>query len=158
MKEAANYKIISRLTLSLTILTFSLFSTSSITQKNIDWEILSDVTFENKFDEETSMYWLIPDFGKNVLTYKSKQVILEGFVIPIDLEEGLYVLSRFPYSSCFFCGAAGPASIVEVLFKEKVNALPLDLQAKIQGQLILNDLDFDHFNYILKEAKIVERK
>ena len=133
-----------------------LFFGQATCQKALTWDILGDVLFEEKYDEETELYWLIPQFGKEIKSYQNKKVNLKGYLIPIDIQSQLYVLSRYPYSSCFFCGGAGQESIVELNFKNKIGAQPVDLNATIQGKLILNDSDFDHFNYILEEAVILK--
>lgn len=54
-------------------------------------------------------------------------------------------------ASCFFCGGAGPETIIEVIFKKKP-PFKTDQIVEITGILELNADDVDHCNYILKEA------
>ena len=123
-------------------------------QDEMSWEALADVTFEKQFDKETNAYWLIPVFGQQPRTNEGKTVIIEGYFIPVDMDSDFYVLSQFPYASCFFCGGAGPESVVELqMEKKQANKLRLDQRVRIQGVFQTNNSDFDHCNYILKDAK-----
>jgi len=49
----------------------------------------------------------------------------------------VYALSAFPFSSCFFCGAAGPESVMEILFDSPQELLTDDVITVI-GQIKLN--------------------
>lgn len=144
----------------LTIFLFlgSLCLTSALFgQKALSWKVLDDVRFEEKMDENTGGYWLVPVFGKQPKAYQNQTVVMEGYFIPLDTGGKVHVLSRFPYSSCFFCGGAGPESIVELqLEKRLMKHLRMDEKVRFQGRLVLNDSDYEHFNYILKEARLLK--
>ena len=45
-------------------------------------------------------------------------VRIKGFLIPLDTDGEAYALSAYPLSSCFFCGNAGPGSVMELLLAE----------------------------------------
>jgi len=124
-------------------------------QKVINWEHLADVDFEEKEDDYTGMYYLYPHFGKNVKALQGKTVDLEGYLIPVDVESNIFVLSKYPLSSCFFCGAAGPETIVEVEFQYDIEHTSMDDLTTIRGRLKLNSDDFEHFNYILSDPELV---
>lgn len=128
-------------------------------QQAIKWKALTDVTFTEKYDQKIDGYWLVPTFGEKTKAWNNQQVILEGFFIPIDLDENFHVLSRYPYSSCFFCGGAGPESIVELqLDKEVAKRLEMDQRLRFEGTLVLNDSDMYHCSYILKNARPVKNQ
>ena len=55
-------------------------------------------------------------------------------------------------ASCFFCGASGPESVIEINFKS-VPPFKTDQVVTITGVLELNKYDVDHFNYILNKAE-----
>lgn len=125
-------------------------------QQAIKWKALTDVTFTEKFDKKINGYWLIPTFGAKTKAWENKLVILDGYFIPIDLDDNFHVLSRYPYASCFFCGAAGPESIVELQLDKKVSMrLEMDERLRVEGVLVLNNSDLDHCSYILKNAKLI---
>lgn len=130
---------------------------SSMGQAAEGWEILTDVTFEEQYDENIDGYWLIPNFGKRLRAQQNKPLTVKGYFIPIDPDDGFFVLSKFPYAACFFCGGAGPESVIELnVQKSEVEHIRLDQKVTFTGKLKLNRSDFDHCNYILKEAKLIQ--
>src|SRR5690606_24841254 len=85
----------------------------------INWNQLTDVSFKTIFNKEYQMDIMYPVFGAEVKKIQSKQLSISGYMIPLDIKAGLYAISRFTYSSCFFCGAAGVESVVSLKFKNK---------------------------------------
>jgi hypothetical protein len=139
----------------LVLLSLSALRTTA--QSATGWEILTDVTFEEQYDENIDGYWLIPNFGKKLRAHQNKPLTVEGYFIPIDPDDGFFVLSKFPYAACFFCGGAGPESVIELnVKKSEVEHIRLDQKVTFTGKLQLNRSDFDHCNYILKEAKLIK--
>lgn len=146
-------KNLSRLVL---LLLLGLPTLSALGQSSKGWDILADVVFEEQYDEQMDGYWLIPNFGKQPRAHQNKPLVLEGYFIPIDMEDGFYVLSKFPYTSCFFCGGAGAETVVELdIGKAKVSHIRMDQKMRFSGTLNLNRTDFNHCNYILKNAKLL---
>lgn len=62
------------------------------------------------------------------------------------------VLSKYPYSQCFFCGMAGPESIAEVQLAGKRPKFRTDKTYTFTGKLKLNERDMEHLNFILVGA------
>jgi hypothetical protein len=78
--------------------------------------------------------------------------------MPIDVEGNAYIiLSKFPYSQCFFCGGAGPETIAEVYFKIKLSKFEADQFIRVKGKVKLNETDLEHGNFILTDAILVEK-
>ena len=138
------------------ILMLFLYSGSSMAQSDLSWDILSDVTFEEQYLEESDTYWLIPSFGDFIKLYEKQEVTIDGYLIVIDIDENFFVLSKYPYSACFFCGAAGPDSIVELQLDQKLRGVETDQKVRVRGRLSLNKSDIEHFNYILTQASVIE--
>ncbi|HEY3401976.1 MAG TPA: hypothetical protein VGK59_01235 [Ohtaekwangia sp.] len=131
-----------------------LISASAFGQDNNFWHTLAQVSFENKkdkngYDVET------PVFSKYLKTFQGKKVKLKGYIIP--LEElggpGKFMLSSLPFNLCFFCGAAGPETVVEIESTEKVKFTTKPIT--MEGTLMLNDKDPDHHMYLLKQAILI---
>jgi len=132
-------------------------TSASFGQKSLSWKVLDDVTFQEKFDEEFQAYWLVPIFGEKVKAHENQTVVLEGYFIPIDMDGKVQILSRYPYANCFFCGGAGPESIVELQLERKLTEyLSMDDRVRFQGKLVLNESDYEHCNYILKDARLLK--
>jgi hypothetical protein len=138
------------------ILLFTGISQQVYSQKNITWETLKDVKFTDKWSEEFQAYYQVPKFGAALKALDGKEVIIKGYIIPIDVIEDYYVLSANPYSSCFFCGQAGPESVMEVQLKKKTRELKMDQVLTFKGKLKLNAEDIYQLNYILENAEVVD--
>ena len=69
----------------------------------------------------------------------------------------IFLVSQFPMSACFHCGAAGPETVIEIYFKEKP-PYKTDQIIEVTGVLELNPDDVSHCNYILREctAKLID--
>ncbi|MFB0906671.1 MAG: hypothetical protein ACI9V1_001874 [Spirosomataceae bacterium] len=118
------------------------------------WQDLSDVEFNREFVPSEKNYFYIPKFGKSVLALNGKTVQLSGYFIPFN--EELAVISASPMASCFFCGAAGPETMAEIQFVKKPKRYKTDQRLTIRGTFRTNKDDFNHLNYILKNAEVVE--
>jgi hypothetical protein len=120
--------------------------------KLIDWNTLADVTFKEKYYEKTKEWYLFPSFGPVVKALNGKDVRIKGYVIPLDVDEGIFALSAFPFAACFFCGGAGPETVIRLKFKDKPKKYKTDYVAVFAGKLKLNATDVNEFNYILENA------
>ncbi len=121
-------------------------------QQKINWQDLAQVKFTEKFFPAYGEAFLYPTFLQPVKALEGKQVTITGYFLNIDPQEKLYILSKGPMSSCFFCGVGGPETAVELQFKEKQN-FRTDAIVAITGTLKLNADDVEHFNYILSGCK-----
>lgn len=120
----------------------------------ITWENLRDVTFKKKWNAKENMFVLEPSFGSKVMALKGKTVSLTGYMIPVDVDANYYVLSANPFASCFFCGQAGPESVVSVKFKNISKRFNTDDRVTINGIFVLNTEDINELNYILEKAEL----
>lgn len=124
-------------------------------QQELSWRDLAQVTWEEKFIEEYNMNFLVPVFG-SIREKEGETISIKGYVLPLDAEGNFFVLSRFPYSSCFFCGGAGPESIVELILSDREKRkFEMDDLLIFEGTLRLNGDDLNHFTYMLEDAKVV---
>lgn len=134
-----------------TLVFFFLIRVACFSQDKITWNDLSDVTFSDKYFPSVDDYFLFPSFGKTLKELEGKQIEITGYFLNIDPENGIYLLSRNPMASCFFCGGAGPETIVEVHFKKEVT-FKTDQIIQVTGIFKLNEEDINHTNFILEEA------
>jgi len=133
-----------------------LLSTSVGAQTQITWQTLTDVRFTDKYSHQEEAYYYYPHFGSSVKELEGKEVYLKGFMLVIDRKEGIYILSRSPFASCFFCGNGGPESIVELKLKPDHPKFKMDQVVTIKGRLKLNQDDIYQCNYILEEAEVYD--
>jgi hypothetical protein len=116
------------------------------------WAVLGRVTF-NGGNDVLSMNMVPPTYSREVLALEGKTITIEGYVIPMDFGGGYIVISSNPYATCFFCGGAGPETVMEVYLKEKKK---IDVEkVTVRGKLVLNRGEIEHLTYMLQEAEIV---
>ena len=133
-----------------------IFALCSFSQNVITWELLKNVEFDEVWSEEFQAYYMVPKFSNAVKAMDGKEVQIRGFIIPVDIVQDYYVLSANPYSSCFFCGQAGPESVMEIEMIKKYEGLRMDQVITFKGRLKLNVDDIYQLNYILQDAEILE--
>ena len=128
---------------------------------NLDniWKTLKEVTWKYKYSEEFKAKVAYPDFGASIKALENKEVTITGFVVPVEMYAGegqeFLILSAFPASSCFFCGGAGPESVIEVYPTSESAFSSLKRTVTFKGKLELNPDDFSHLIYILRDAEYV---
>ncbi len=118
----------------------------------LSWRTLTDVDFKDVYIDELDAYYWKPTFGASVKALEGKEVFITGYVIPVDYDEDFYVLSRYPFANCFFCGGAGPESVVDLRFKGKTRRYETDERLTFKGTFALNANDVYQMNYILEGA------
>lgn len=123
----------------------------------IDWDMLMNNKYRLRYFSEIDMEMFSPVFPATVKALHEKTVIIKGFVIPFDVEEGLLSLSLNPNASCFFCGNASPSSVLSLYLKEKDKHYKIDAYKKFKGTFQLNSDDPNEFYYVLRNAEEVER-
>ena len=140
----------------LATILFLFFMGNIFSQNIITWELLKNVEFDEIWSEEFQAYYMVPKFSESVKEMDGKEVQIRGFIIPVDIVQDYYVLSANPYSSCFFCGQAGPESVMEIQMIKKHEGLRMDQVITYKGTLKLNVDDIYQLNYILEDAEIIE--
>tara|TARA_B100001057_G_scaffold15258_1_gene14463 strand:+ start:1396 stop:1986 length:591 start_codon:yes stop_codon:yes gene_type:complete len=116
----------------------------------LTWRMLEDVEFKDVYIEELDAYYWKPTFGDIVNGLEGKEVHITGYMIPVDLDEDFYVLSRYPFANCFFCGGAGPESVIDLRFEGKSpRVYQTDERLTFAGKFRLNSDDVYQMNYIL---------
>lgn len=116
------------------------------------WVILSKITYKKEYDALLGLKVDKPIFSKEVKALEGKEITLKGYIIPTDgfKSHKEFVFSAFPYSSCFFCGQAGPETVIEVQAKEAI--LYTSETIEIKGKLKLNPTDVNRLMYSLTEV------
>ncbi len=123
----------------------------------LQWPDLAIPDYRTEYREEIGQEVNIPLFREDVRQLDGKRVKITGFFFPFEdnLEDPYYVLSQYPFSQCFFCGAAGPESVMDLLVKRRPGKIKMDDFVTFKGRLRLNDEDVMYLNYILEEAEQV---
>ena len=137
------------------LITLSLFVLSQLAtaQPMLDWSDLADVQFFEKFSNSLGIKYYQATFGEDIKELEGEEVMVMGYLIPLDALGETYALSKNPFSACFFCGAAGPETVVELRVKaEYVRRYQTDERRAFRGRLQLNESSLEQFNYVLINA------
>jgi len=143
----------------LFIVTFlTLVSNQKLAAQTDYWAVFSKTRFEVRYSEKAQEYLNFPIFPAEVKALESKVISVEGYYLPVDVVGEAYVIiSKYPYSQCFFCGGAGPETIAEVSFKTKPPKFSADQYIRVRGKLKLNTDDIDRTNFLIQEAELIEK-
>lgn len=117
------------------------------------WRSFEKVSFESRYVESEQASFYFPSFPEELQKLEGKKVRITGFYLPIDVSSDAVVLSRYPMATCFFCGEAGPESVMMVYPKERLEGLKMDEEVVFEGILELNSKDVYQLSFILKDAK-----
>jgi hypothetical protein len=128
-------------------------STGLESYAELTWKDLTDVEFKDVYVDELDAYYWKPIFGPLVKDLEGGKFYITGYVIPVDIDEDFYVLSRYPFANCFFCGGAGPETVIDLQFEgHSPREYATDERLSFAGELKLNADDVYQMNYILVGA------
>jgi hypothetical protein len=119
----------------------------------ITWDSLKHVKYVVKFNKQYQTNFQYPVFSFDIKSLKGKELYISGYLIPLDVSQGLYAISRNPYASCYFCGKSGPESVISLKFKTKPPRYKLDTFKTMKGTLFLNETNPMDFFYIFTAAE-----
>jgi hypothetical protein len=120
------------------------------------WKQLSKITYKKEYDELMGFKVDVPVFSEEIKEMAGKEINIKGYIIPVEgyKSHTEFIFSAFPYNMCFFCGGAGPETVMEVSSLEPVKYTAE--QIEIKGKLELNDSDINRLMYILTDVKLVK--
>ncbi len=120
------------------------------------WKTLSRITYKKEFDELMGFKIDKPVFSDKVRALEGKEITIKGYIIPVEgyKSHKEFILSAFPYNMCFFCGGAGPETVMEVEASEPVKYKADAIYLK--GKLELNADDINRLMYKIVDAVLTE--
>jgi len=137
---------------------FLLASTLQLTAQETTntWKSLAKITYKKEYDELMGFKVDVPVFSEEIKEMAGKEINIKGYIIPVEgyKSHKEFIFSAYPYNMCFFCGGAGPETVMEVSAVEPVKYTAE--QIEIQGKLELNDTDVNRLMYILTDVKLVK--
>ncbi len=125
-------------------------------QKENVWKTLSKITYKKEYDEFLGFKIDKPVFADQVHELEGKEIIIKGYIIPVEgyKSHNEFIFSAYPYNMCFFCGGAGPETVMEVESNDAVEYTAE--QVILKGKLVLNADDVNRLMYLLVEATQIE--
>ncbi len=131
---------------------------SSSAQTLVSWNTFAQVTFHKEYSETFGFEVNVkpPEFSKELMALNGKEIKVKGYVIPVDVELGMYMVSANPFANCFFCGNAGPETVVELFPNGSFPRFTTDQMVTFQGILQINiQGEMNAVPYQLFQAKMV---
>ncbi len=117
------------------------------------WRTLSRITYKKEYDELMGFKIDKPVFSEDIKKLEGKVVEVRGFIIPTEgyKSHHEFIFSAFPYSMCFFCGGAGPETVMEVVASKAVRYTAEAIT--LRGVMRLNADDINRLMYALEDAE-----
>jgi len=134
------------------------FSTLLSAQDSKDhWNTLAMVNSESKFDDMMGMVVKTATPTAIAETLNGEEITIRGFVIALDAKAKLkhFMFSRYPQNMCFFCGAAGPESAMQVFLNEGETIDYTKDKIEIRGTLNIQKGDPSGLIYTLSNAELL---
>lgn len=146
---------------SIFLLLFVIFGTAMIAQPATEshektWKTLAKITYKKEYDEILGFKIDKPVFSDKVKALDGKEIYVKGYIIPVEgyKSHKEFILSAFPYNMCFFCGGAGPETVMEV---NSVKPIPFQAESIIlKGKLQLNPDDVNKLMFALTDATLIK--
>ena len=121
----------------LALLLFMCLGLIGFAKERLSWNTFERLNFEEVYEPTTASWVQVPVWTEELKQWDGKLVRITGYIIALDAVNSQYALSAFPFSSCFFCGAAGPESVLELDLKHQQEYLT-DEVITFKGVLELN--------------------
>jgi len=148
------------------ILLFTLlfcFRNDVFAQKKNVWSTLGLMKYERQFSEHdgiNSNRGGGSKFRPLIEALDGEEIEVTGYIIPLSGKKAQshLMFSMYPFATCFFCGNAGPETIMDIKLKTKLSErIKQDDRMTFRGKLKLNATDLYYLNYILEDAEVVEK-
>jgi hypothetical protein len=120
----------------------------------LTWKLLAQIKYLKKPSKDYPEGVMYPVVNPTLKAKNKKAITMSGFIIPIDNKN--YALSKNVFASCFFCGQAGPETIMGIKFKNPGIKLKTDQYVTLQGTFRYNDSDVDDWIYHIENAVITK--
>ncbi len=145
---------------TLFISLFCLITSISLAQdRGYDqWNTLAMVNMESKFDDMMGMIIKTATPTPVVQALQGKEIEIRGYMIALDVtaKQAHFMFSRYPQNMCFFCGAAGPESAMQVFMAGGKKLEHTTNKVVLKGILNIQKGDPTGLIYTLTDAELIE--
>jgi len=121
-----------------------------------DWSSFENAEFKEIFVENLYAFKSLLNPDESITSLEGKEFQITGYYIPVATKDQSIILSKTPFSSCFFCGNAGQETVIDVrLLKPTKQNYVADHKITVRGILRINTEDWETLSFILEESEIV---
>jgi hypothetical protein len=129
---------------------------TQVSAQETTWKTLGKISYTKQYDELMGFKVDVPVFSEDIKALEGKEVEVKGYIIPVEgyKSHKEFIFSAFPYTMCFFCGGAGPETVMDVFAKNPVEYSAE--QITLRGKLELNATDINRLMYSIHDAELIE--
>lgn len=122
------------------------------------WRTLAMMKYEKQFSQKGGDSAASGKFIKMIEALEGKEIELKGYIIPLSGKKAQshFMFSAYPYNNCFFCGKAGPESVIEVFTEGDTKIQYSDKAIIMKGTFEFTSRNPDDVMFTLKSAKFVK--
>ncbi len=149
------------LTFLFTVLGIGIVNYKFVAQQTISWSDFSEITYVEKYDSSLQAIYMMPVFDNKLKAIDGKPVTITGYLFPIDIQSGYYILKadNKPFGCCM-SHAGNSNELIELRF-ENIDPKLLEKyatrQITVTGNFELNENDIMALDLILESAMVVNR-
>jgi hypothetical protein len=134
---------------------FTFLSNSAFSQKKITWQNVVEIYAKEFRLTEKNPTSTINKTTMSLEDIVNKKVKIVGYFLDLDPDGKWFILSKNPFATCFFCGKAGPETILELLgFKNPKKKFKSDDMVEVTGEFnTIYDLE-DKVSFVLENVSI----
>jgi len=111
-------------------------SNTTFSQLKLTWKDVIDVYAKEVIFSEKNPTKAIKGQGKSLKDVEGKKITITGYFLDLDPDGKWFMVSKNPFASCFFCGGAGPETVIELLrFENKKKKYKTDDIVEVTGTL-----------------------
>ncbi|MBX7176426.1 MAG: hypothetical protein K1X68_06615 [Saprospiraceae bacterium] len=137
------------------LLTLIFLDTVTVLAQYSIWPILSGVKYKKVSDPLLGYEVDYPVFNDEIKSIEGRRVKVRGFIVPTNGYKSSreFVLSALPVKSCYFCGGAGPETVIEIRARQDI---PVTAErVELEGRFRLNSADLNRLMFQLEDAILV---
>lgn len=139
-------------------LSFCLFLVTNVVnaQQNV-WRTLAMVKMEKQFSRDDGMGKSMR-FSAPIERLEGQEVTVEGYIVPLSgkKEQSHFMFSAYPFNMCYFCGNAGPETIMETFMKGDKKVAFSETKIKLKGTFRIQSRDMNDIMYRLENAVLIK--
>ncbi len=122
-------------------------------QDLLNWsDFTTGISFQSPSPDEFYPGFTKAKFSERLVALEGEEVLITGYFLVLDGNQSLYMLSKNPMASCFFCGNGGPETVAGLQFREEPSFTMDDLLS-VKGILRLNRNNPNQYYYRIENAE-----
>ena len=137
------------------VLFFITASNSAYSQLKLSWKDVIDVYAKEVTFSEKNPAIAIKGQGKSLKDIEGKVITITGYFLDLDPDGEWFIVSKNPFATCFFCGGAGPETVIELLkYKNVKKKFKTDDIVEVTGTLRMIAENEDDVGFVLDNASV----